>query len=81
MSERGIVSEILRQKLSGTRDKAGTRAAQETKRTSISLPEGLYRQIKALAAIEGRKMNDLMVELLRESMEKRLAQKDPFKGW
>ena len=94
MAEKGIVSEILKQKLAegprsegpgadtpeGTRGKEGPKP-QEVKRTSITLPADIYRRLKAHAALEGRKMNDLMVELLSEALKKRLAGKDPLGEW
>jgi len=82
MADKGIVSEILKQKLSEKPEKERSKSQKgEIKRTSIALPADLYRQIKAYAAIEGRKMNDLMVELLREALKKRLKGKDFLKGW
>ena len=80
MAEKGIVSEILKQKLADKPEKEKPKK-QEVKRTSITLPADLYRRIKAYAAIEGRKMNDLMIELLREALQKRLEGKDPLKEW
>jgi hypothetical protein len=79
MAEKGIVSEILRQKLSAGKASSERKEAPEVKRTSIALPLSLYRRLKACAAIEGRKMNDLMVELLAEGLEKRLKGGDLFK--
>ena len=80
MAEKGIVSEILRQKLSSAKGDAEVREdVPEVKRTSIVLPLNLYRRLKACAAMEGRKMNELMVELLAKGLEERLKSGDLFK--
>jgi len=73
MSGKGVVSEILKKKRRGPTDEQGREAL---KRTSICLPESLYRALKTYAAVEGRKLNELMVEILREGMKKRLSRKD-----
>jgi len=73
MSGKGVVSEILKQKLRGPE---GQKGSQGIKRTSICLPESLYKALKTYAAVEGRKLNEVMVEILREGMRERLAKKD-----
>lgn len=80
MAEKGVVSEILKQKL-GEHKSPSRPKKEEVQRTSITLPAGLYRQLKAYAAMEGRKLNELMVELLREALKKRMAEKDIFQEW
>lgn len=78
MPEKGIVSEILRQKTSRRRDSG----KEEIKRTSIVLPLPLYRLLKAYAAFKGRKLNEVMVEILREGLETRLQKEEElFKEW
>jgi len=75
MSGKGVVSEILKQKLQ--EKKGEPKAPRENfKRTSICLPESLYKGLKAYAAMEGLKLNALMVDILREGLKKRLMQKD-----
>lgn len=37
-------------------------------RTTIDLPDPLYRELKARAALEGRPVKDLMSSLLRRAM-------------
>jgi len=74
MPEKGIVSEILRQKTSRRRDSG----KEEIKRTSIVLPLPLYRLLKAYAAFKGRKLNEVMVEILREGLETRLQKRRSF---
>ena len=78
MAEKGIVSEILRQKMGRGAENEG---GQEVKRTSIVLPFSLYRLLKAYAAFKGRKLNEVMVEMLREGLEKRLKEEDLLKEW
>ncbi len=73
MSRKGVVSEILRKKRQGGEEKD---LGEGKKRTSICLPESLYKALKTYAAVEGRKLNELMVEILREGIKKRLARKD-----
>jgi len=78
MPEKGIVSEILRQK--GTRRQKTPKG--EVKRTSIVLPHALYRMLKAYAAFKGRKLNEVMVEMLHEGLENRLQKEgELFKEW
>jgi len=79
MGKQGVVSEILKQKLrsEAERESSPEEVLQEPiKRTSISLPLSLYKGLKALAAVEGIKLNTLMVELLYEGLRKRLKEKD-----
>ncbi len=78
MAEKGIVSEILRQKMTRSTEK---NKEDQVKRTSIMLPTSLYRLLKAYAAFKGRKLNELMVEMLREGLEKRLEKEDLLKEW
>ena len=74
MGKKGVVSEILKQKLKEDKpqEKAGS---QSIKRTSICLPESLYKGLKAYAAVEGIKLNALMVEILKDGLKKRLEKK------
>jgi hypothetical protein len=39
-------------------------------RTTIDLPDDLYREAKARAALQGRKLKDLVSEYIREGLEK-----------
>lgn len=80
MTEKGIVSEILKEKLKEKkkRGRPPSRKREGIKRTSIALPTELYRRLKVYAAIEGRKMNEFMVELLQDALKKRLTRKDFF---
>lgn len=78
MAEKGIVSEILKQKMGR---KISSSEAAEVKRTSIVLPLNLYRLLKAYAAFKGRKLNEVMVEILREGLEKRLTEEESLKEW
>lgn len=48
-------------------------------KTNLRLPEELYEQIKRLADAELRSINQQMVALLREAVERRHAQKDERK--
>lgn len=48
-------------------------------KTNLRLPEELYEQIKRLADAELRSINQQMVALLREAIERRQAQKDDHK--
>jgi len=77
MPEKGIVSEILRQKRARSPEKEG----EEIKRTSIVLPFPLYRLLKAYAAFKGRKLNEVMVEILREGLQKRMEEEDLLREW
>lgn len=70
--KKGIVAEIIKQK----RTREPDTKTEEMKRTSIALPMSLYKALKAYAAVEGRKMNEVMIEFLRESLKARLAAKD-----
>lgn len=75
MAGKGVVSEILKQKLKeGQGETTSTKEA--LKRTSICLPESLYKGLKTYAAVEGLKLNALMVDILREGLKKRLMKKD-----
>jgi len=77
MAGKGVVSEILKQKLEGKKSKRKTQTKTEPeKRTSICLPESLYRALKTYAAMKGLKLNVLMVELLQEGLKKRLKSQD-----
>jgi len=78
MVGKGVVSEILKQKLGPERkEKGASRPKEEAeKRTSITLPESLYRALKACAAVENLKLNALMVELLQEGLKRRLQKKN-----
>ncbi len=77
MAGKGVVSEILKQKLKESESSTEEKKKKEpAKRTSICLPESLYKGLKAYAAVEGLKLNDLMVILLREGLKKRLKEKD-----
>jgi len=77
MAGKGVVSEILKQKLKESESSTEEKKKKESvKRTSICLPESLYKGLKAYAAVEGLKLNDLMVTLLREGLKKRLKEKD-----
>ncbi len=78
MADKGIVSEILRQKMTRSKD---TEKSPPSKRTSIVLPFSLYRLLKAYAAFKGRKLNEVMVEMLREGLEKRLKEEDLLREW
>ncbi len=77
MVKEGIVSEILKQK----KYVHQKRKKDVVKRTSIALPVEFYRYLKAVAAIEGRKMNDLMVELLQEGFKNYVQEKNLPKEW
>jgi len=70
--KKGIVTEIIKRK----RKSEAPIETEEIKRTSIALPLSLYKTLKAYAAMEGRKMNEIMIEFLRESLRTRLATKD-----
>ncbi len=49
-------------------------------KTTLEIPDDVYRQIKALAALEGRSVRDLVNTLLRKRLEeKRSAIEEP--GW
>jgi len=78
MCEKGIISEIFKQKLSIDKKEENL----EIKRTSIVLPVPLYRTLKAYAAFKGRKLNEVMVEILREGLEDRLEKEEEvFRKW
>lgn len=38
-------------------------------KTTLDIPDDLYREIKALAALSGRTVKDLVTELLRKKLE------------
>ena len=42
-------------------------------KTTLEIPDDLYRQIKALAALSGRTIKDLVNELLRKTVEEERA--------
>jgi hypothetical protein len=46
-------------------------------RTTIDLPDPLYRQLKARAALEGRSVKDLMHSLLRRALAEPAAPAAP----
>lgn len=39
-------------------------------RITIDLPDALFRRVKAQAALEGRKLKDLIAELLEDALER-----------
>ncbi|NOY94231.1 MAG: hypothetical protein GXP55_23890 [Deltaproteobacteria bacterium] len=49
-------------------------------KTTLEIPDEVYRQIKALAALEGRSVRDLVNTLLRKRLEDRRAA-DEERGW
>jgi len=49
-------------------------------KTTLEIPDDLYRQIKALAALSGRTIKDLVNELLRKTVEKERALSGE-RGW
>ena len=49
-------------------------------KTTIDIPDELYRETKALAAMTGRTVRDLVTELLRERVEQERAREGP-RGW
>jgi len=71
MSKKSVVSEILKQKRYSSKN-----YDVPVKRTSICLPESLYKSLKTYAAVEGKKLNEIMIEILEAGIKKRLAQKD-----
>lgn len=42
-------------------------------KTTLEIPDDLYRQVKALAALSGRTIKDLVNELLRKTVEEERA--------
>ena len=68
---KGIVSEILR----GRAHRSSKGGRPPVKRTSVCLPERLYKLLKIYAAMENKKLNDLMVELLTEGLRRKLEEK------
>lgn len=49
-------------------------------KTTLEIPDDLYRQIKALAALSGRTIKDLVNELLRKTVEEERALSGE-RGW
>jgi Arc/MetJ family transcription regulator len=49
-------------------------------KTTIDLPDDLYRETKALAALSGRTVKDLITELVRERVERERSS-DTARGW
>jgi len=49
-------------------------------RTTVDIPDALYRETKALAALTGRTVKDLITEILRDRLEKERALGD-MRGW
>ena len=48
----------------------------EEKQLTIRLPEALHRQFKAACAIRGEKMNEVVVQLIREYIENQDEQEE-----
>jgi hypothetical protein len=49
-------------------------------KTTLEIPDDLYRQIKALAALRGRTIKDLVTQLLRKRLEEERAASGD-RGW
>jgi hypothetical protein len=49
-------------------------------KTTLDIPDDLYRETKALAALSGRTVKDLITELLKEKIEQERRSKGP-RGW
>lgn len=49
-------------------------------KTTVELPEDLYRETKALAALTGRTLKELIREALRERLERERGARGPH-GW
>ncbi len=47
-------------------------------RTTIDIPDELYREVKANAALEGRTVRDVVIESLKQRMEKRSRKRVNF---
>jgi predicted DNA-binding protein len=49
-------------------------------KTTLEIPDDVYRRIKALAALSGRTIKDLVNQLLREMVDREQAPSDE-RGW
>lgn len=49
-------------------------------KTTLEIPDDLYREIKALAALSGRTVKDLITELLRNKLEEERSASGE-RGW
>jgi hypothetical protein len=49
-------------------------------KTTLDIPDDLYRETKALAALSGRTVKDLVTEMLRERIERERLSTGP-RGW
>ncbi|RLB55130.1 MAG: hypothetical protein DRJ42_07180 [Deltaproteobacteria bacterium] len=49
-------------------------------KTTLEIPDELYRQVKALAALSGRTIKDLVNEVLRKRVEEERAMSGE-RGW
>ncbi|MHC4393391.1 MAG: hypothetical protein ACYTFT_01515 [Planctomycetota bacterium] len=50
-------------------------------RTTIDLPDDLFREAKATAALRGQSLKDLVAEALRERLDRLAARPATERGW
>jgi len=50
-------------------------------KTTVEIPDAIYRQVKALAATEGRSVKELLNEAIREILAKKSMSGETGRGW
>ncbi|HLW79164.1 MAG TPA: hypothetical protein VKU44_06140 [Terriglobia bacterium] len=50
-------------------------------KTTLELPEDLFRQAKATAALRGESLKEFMTAALREHLEGQAGESAPVRGW